>query len=35
MLDRFGLLFLFFAVLGWGKNLFGYSAVFSDSPDKK
>jgi len=23
MLDRFGLLFLFYAVLGWGKNLFG------------
>ena len=35
MLDRFGLLFLFFAVLGWGKNLFGYPAVFSDSLKKK
>jgi hypothetical protein len=33
MLDRFGLLFLFFAVLGWGKNLFGKPVYASYSVD--
>jgi hypothetical protein len=33
MLDRFGLLFLFFAVLGWGKNLFGKPVYAPSSGD--